>query len=197
MYKISPACFWQVLILFYICPSISPAEDIDNLVQTGKAIINSYANRLQDEYGSTFHQGKYAWVGDVCKKNTPTLTINGWQIKRISLSTINQINDTDAVDTRILEDFKLKYDAGWSLERLAYYKLDETENYKQFRYYKAFEYEQRCLSCHGNNEGDNFLKPDLGAYAIIKIVDQAVSEPSHTFRESPLPAYNDSGDFPR
>ena len=136
MYKISPACFWQVLILFYICPSISPAEDIDNLVQTGKAIINSYANRLQDEYGSTFHQGKYARVGDVCKKNTPTLTINGWQIKRISLSTINQINDTDAVDTRILEDFKLKYDAGWSLERLAYYKLDETENYKQFRYYK-------------------------------------------------------------
>jgi len=189
MYKIKPACFWQVLILLYIYPSHLLAEDIDNLVLTGKTIINSYADQLHDEYENTFHQGKLNKVSEVCKNNASTLTINGWQIRRISLSSLNKINDPDAVDTRILEDFNLKHAAGWNPERLAYYKLDETENYQQFRYYKAFQYEQRCLSCHGKNEGDDLLKSTLGAYVTRKIIDQAVSETSSKNKEFPLPVY--------
>ena len=187
MYKINPACFWQVLIMLYFCPSHVPAEEIDSLVKTGKAMINDYANHLQKDYDNAFHLQKNSVISDICKKNAQPLTINGWQIRRISLSTLNKIN---------APDFNVKQTAGWGLEQLAYYKLDETENYKQFRYYKALQYEQRCLSCH-NNTGDDLLNPGLGAYVTIKIIDQSVPEPSQVYKEFPLPVYNESGNFLR
>ena len=188
MYKVNPACVWQVLIIFCFCPSHVLGEEIDNLVKTGKAIINDYANHLQKDYGNAFHQ-KNSVISDICKKNVQPPVINGWQIRRISLSTLNKINAPDAIDTRILEDFNLKLAEGWGLERLAYYKLDETENFKQFRYYKAFQYEQRCLSCHVNKEGNKLLTPGLGAYVIVKIIDQPVPGQLQENKKFTLPAY--------
>lgn len=193
MFRINPACIWQVLIVFSVCPSHVSGEEIDDLVKTGKILINDYADHLLIKYNQAYESGKTSAISDVCKKNAGPVTLNGWQIKRISLTNLDKNNFPDPVETRILEDFNRRKNEGWNIQRLAYYRQDETEKSRQFRYFKAFQYDERCMACHNKKEENGLMKSGLGAYVIGKIINQPASNTAQSHRESSLPAYDESG----
>ena len=197
MYRINPACIWQVLIVFSICPSPVSGEEIGDLVKTGKILINDYADLLQKEYIQAYELGKNSAISDVCKKNAGPVTLNGWQIRRISLTNLDKNNFPDPVETRILEDFNRKKNEGWNIQRLAYYRQDETEKSRRFRYFKAFQYDGHCMTCHNKKEENGLMKSGLGAYVIGKIINQPAPNTAQTYRESSLPVYDESGNFLR
>jgi hypothetical protein len=194
MFKIDYACFGQVIMLFYLYSGHVQAETLNGLTSSGRKIIDDYAGQLRNDYNNAYQLETPGQVSDVCKNNLQPLNINGWKIKRISLRPLDKTNKPDSLEIRVLEDFSLRHAEGWEIERMAYYRLDETANHIQFRYFKAFEYEQRCLTCHGNNVSDDLIITNLGAYALTRsVIEQSGMEPLNSDKDFALPAYKESG----
>ena len=143
-------------------------NDPQLLSEQGREIIQTFANRLQNELQQAMAEGGPVNAIDVCKVRAPQiaaeLSTDGWLVRRTSLRVRNQLNTPDEFERKILEDFAQKKAAGWAVEKLAYYKMKEYGETTEFRYMKAIPTQQICLTCHGENIPADVQKKLNAAY---------------------------------
>lgn len=162
----------RLLVLTLLCLpawfSSAVAEDNtpDNLSETSREIIQTFADRLQKELQQAMSEGGPVKAIDICKVRAPKiaaeLSTDGWLVKRTSLRPRNPLNGPDEFERRTLLDFEQKRDEGRAMENLAYYKMkqfkQDGKELNEFRYMKAIPTRNLCLTCHGENIPDNVLK---------------------------------------
>lgn len=163
----------RVLLVFFLSPGLSSAEELGALLQTSKEIINNYALEMQQEYETAYKKDDPLSVEKICainaKENAIKIATNGWEIHRVTLDSINKSNFPDQTEERVLKDFLDKIAKGKKPDKLAWYQLREIGNQSEFRYIRAFTLEERCMSCHKVSEESNGNFPGLAAYSIRNI----------------------------
>lgn len=137
-----------------------------NLNETGREIIQVFADRLQKELRQAMADAGPVAAIDVCKLRAPKiaaeLSTDGWLVKRTSLRPRNPLNGPDEFERRTLLDFEDKRAEGRPVNTLAYYKLKQFKQsgkeLNEFRYMKAIPTRPLCLTCHGENIPADVLK---------------------------------------
>ena len=145
----------SLLSLFICLHAVHADDDRQSLSEQSREIIGTFADRLRNELQQAMSEGGPINAIDVCKVRAPLiaaeLSTDGWLVRRTSLKVRNPLNAPDEFEQEILKDFKQKKAEGWSIERLAYYKMKEYGETTEFRYMKAIPTRSICLTCHGEN----------------------------------------------
>jgi hypothetical protein len=187
---------FSAILLCGLYPSYLMANELEELVMDSKKLIANYEFRLQTAYDDAYDLKDPSAIEEVCKKASTTfatgLTKGKWRIGRTSLDVLNRDNAPDHVEQNILKNFSDKLNDGAETERLSWYKLTEIANHSEFRYIKAFEMEQRCMSCHKGQSTTSGTQNTFAVYTLKKIEtknyfpEEAFSEPA-----DPLPLYEE------
>ena len=186
----------SIIVLYGLFTARSNANELEELVTDSRKLIANYEFRLQVAYDDAYQSNKPAAVEEVCKKASTifagSLAKGGWRIGRTSLDVLNRDNAPDHIEQNILKNFSEKLDEGAETERLSWYKFTEIANHSEFRYIKAFEMEQRCMSCHKDQSTTSGTQNTFAVYTLKKIEtknyfpEEAFSEPA-----GPLPLYEE------
>lgn len=133
----------------------SADPELRQLTTESRDIIEQFAKALQRELQAAMEAGGPAHAIEVCNTEAPAiaekLSTDGWMVKRTSLRVRNMDNAPDLFEHKILRDFEDRKADGWSIDRLAYYKMDEADGTVDFRYMKAIPTQPMCLTCHGDS----------------------------------------------
>jgi hypothetical protein len=147
---------------FLIClaaMSAAGATELEELAAESRALIRTFAERLQQELQQALAQGGPVAAIEVCKVKAPQiateLSTGGWSVRRTSLKVRNPANAPDAFEEKVLQDFEAKRVEGWDHDRLAYYKMQEIGTRIEYRYLKAIPTQEQCLVCHGEHIPDD------------------------------------------
>ena len=158
------------VILCCLFPSFLLADELEDLVTDSKILITSYSSQMQMAYETAYNSKNPLAVEEVCKKAATSiarsLAKDGWKIGRTSLDILNQDNAPDHIEKNILDNFNDKQASGTETEKLSWYKFTEVGNHSEFRYIKAFELEQRCMTCHSSQWNKEESLPDLAAWIV-------------------------------
>lgn len=184
------------VILCCLFPSFLLADELEDLVTDSKILITSYSSQMQMAYETAYNSKNPLAVEEVCKKAATSiarsLAKDRWKIGRTSLDILNQDNAPDHIEKNILDNFNDKQASGTEIEKLSWYKFTEVGNYSEFRYIKAFELEQRCMSCHTSQRKKEESLPGLAAYSVKKIETKNYFPEQHRLEQyDPLPVYEE------
>lgn len=134
---------------------VSADPELRKLTAESRDIIERFAKSLQRELQAAMEEGGPVHAIEVCKTEAPAiaeqLSTDGWTVKRTSLRVRNPDNAPDLFEHKVLRDFEDKKAEGWSIEELAYYRMDESNGEADFRYMRAIPTQPMCLTCHGDS----------------------------------------------
>lgn len=166
---------YYLLSVFFLCGLFSArlyANELEDLVTESRKLVAGYELQLQTAYDEAYQANDSADIENVCKKASTLIAMDfakdGWTISRTSLEVLNRDNAPDNVEHDILNRFHEKQAEGTPTERLSWYKFTEIANHSEFRYIRAFELAERCMSCHTSTDKSEGLLP-LAAYTLKKI----------------------------
>jgi len=183
-------------IIFLLAPLLSSADELDELAMESKKLIDVYSSHLQKEYDKAYTTISLDAVREICRKTAleiaSHLSKDGYTIRRISITPLNEQNIPDLTEKRILQDFITRQAEGKEVDSLSWYKLNEIGNQSEFRYIKAFAMEQRCMTCHRDQSMSTEPQNTLAAYALKKVETKNYF-PEEMFREQqkPLPVFEE------
>ena len=166
--------FCQFLFVTVCCfiPSHLIANEIADLVADSKNLIRSYSSQLQSAYDNAFGSDTSDAVREVCRKIAidiaGELAKDGWIIRRTGLEVLNKNNAPDRTEIKVLQNFITRQSEGKETETLSWYKFNETGNQSEFRYIKAFTMEQRCMSCHTEQQSKTGTTTALSVYTLTR-----------------------------
>jgi hypothetical protein len=153
--------------------SASRADELDELILNSKKLADNYSSQLLTAYDNAYSAVSFDAVREVCRKTAlelaNRLSTNGHVIRRISVHPLNEQNIPDQTEKKVLQDFIARQTEGKEVDKLVWYKLQETGNRSEFRYIKAFILEQRCITCHKTQTSENEPLPELAAYSVKRI----------------------------
>jgi hypothetical protein len=135
---------------------------------TARALIGQLATRLTGELALAIRDGGPVNAVGFCQTRAPVIAAelsaaSGWQVGRTSLQVRSPANAPDAWETRVLNQFQARQDAGESLQGMRYAEVVRTDSGPAYRYMQAIPVAEPCLACHGPT-----LAPELA-----EVIDKA------------------------
>lgn len=140
------------------------AADDAQRADAAKAAIKGLAENLGATLKSAIATGGPVEAIDACRVSAPDIAAtqskaHGLEIGRTALKVRNPNNAPDAWETKVLESFAAKIDAGADPATVAYAETVEIGGHKVFRFMKAIPMAaEPCMACHGSE-----LKPEIAA----------------------------------
>lgn len=114
-----------------------------------KQLMQQYAKTLKLSLTSAIKTGGLKSGVEVCSKQAPeiakSLSVDGWQVSRISLKPRNAGNKPVAWQQSILSKFEQQKAAGTPINELVF----REQNDNNYMMVKAIETGELCLKCHG------------------------------------------------
>ena len=153
-------------VLAGVCLLISSAvvsEDLDDRAKSSRMVAKQFAKELKGHLKKAVHDGGPVGAIKVCAEIAPEIAAElskkqDWRVARTSLKYRNSANAPDAWETKVLNEFEKRKDAGESPEKMEYYETVEENGQKSFRYMKAIPAKSPCLICHGKNISEEVAK---------------------------------------
>ena len=125
-------------------------------VDNAKKSTKVFASSLKSELQKAMKAGGPVNALSVCNTEAMPITEKvakeqGAQLNRVSLKNRNPENAPNDWQTAVLEDFDARAAKGEDIKTMAFAKIVEDGENKQFRFMKAVPTGKPCLSCHGSN----------------------------------------------
>lgn len=139
---------------FILAPAVAAADEAAAMAERARQIIRDYSGRLESALQDAMAKGGPAAAVGVCRAQAPeiaaALSQDGWIVGRTSLKVRNPANAPDPFEQRVLEDFEQRRAEGAAASQLGYYQMQAAGEQYRFRYMKAIETKEICLTCHGS-----------------------------------------------
>ena len=152
-----------VVSVLLIVSSAVVSEDLEDRARSSRAVAKQFAKELKGHLKKAVHDGGPTDAIKVCAEIAPEVALelsekHDLRVARTSLKYRNSANAPDAWETKVLEEFDKRKDAGESPEKMEYYEVVEEDGKKAFRYMKAIPAKSPCLICHGRNISEEVVK---------------------------------------
>ena len=131
-------------------------EEMDAFKKEAKAASMQLGKTLKGELMTAMSEGGPEQAIEVCHKRAPEIATaiskeKGITIGRVSLKNRNPNNAPNAWQTKVLEDFLRRKEAGESPKELVHLGGYADKKTVEYRFMKAIPTQSLCLSCHGKN----------------------------------------------
>jgi hypothetical protein len=135
--------------------SVVLADEIDKRSKQSRIVVGDFMLLLKLELKAAMREGGPGNAIQVCKTKAPKIAAdisekNGWRVARTSLKLRNPLNEADAWELKVMNEFEKRKAAGEEFKKLEFGEIITTDGKKQFRYMKAIPTEKVCLQCHGS-----------------------------------------------
>lgn len=138
-----------LLALLLLSPSLAANASSAKLEQEAKQKIQVFAKSLKASLSTAIKTGGLSAGVEVCNEQAPSiaksLSINNWQLSRISLKPRNTQNTPTPQQKKVLEMFEQQKAEGKPVNDLLFVK----NNDDSFEMIKAIPTSDLCLKCHG------------------------------------------------
>lgn len=150
---------WATLLLSALtaCQPADSEADLEALEKQADEWVGRFVGSLQPTLQQAMAEGGPVHAITVCSEEAPKIAADlaeesGWAVTRVSLQPRNQASARpDDWERSVLEDFDQRQRAGEAGATLRASEVVEGE----FRYMQAQPTGPLCLTCHGQNIGDD------------------------------------------
>jgi hypothetical protein len=137
-----------------LCSAGVQAEQAMDNTATARGMVKKFGGSLKGELQGAMKSGGPVKAIQVCNSKAPGIARDmshseGWDIGRTSLKLRNPMNQPDAWELKVLNDFEARKTAGEDPAKMEYSEVVEINGEKSFRYMKAIPTDKVCLNCHG------------------------------------------------
>lgn len=153
------------LVTFMASATPMAAEDKEQRLSESRQTVKAFGQSLKSELQTAMKSGGPVHAIQVCNQVAPAIASDislekGWEVGRTSLKTRNSVNNPDAWETRVMQDFERRKAAGEPVKTLEFSGVVDVGGKPAFRYMKAIPTGEVCLKCHGS-ELDTKVKARL------------------------------------
>ena len=125
-------------------------------VVESKKVVKEFMGQLKGELQSSMKAGGPISAISVCKDRAPAIAEElsnkyGWTVGRTSLKLRNPQNAADVWETKVLNNFETRKNAGEKVKPMAHFEEVTENGNASFRFMKAIPMGKPCLVCHGDN----------------------------------------------
>jgi hypothetical protein len=136
------------------------AGEIDKRSKESRIAVGDFMLLLKTELKAAMKEGGPTYAIQVCKHKAPKIAAdisekNGWRVARTSLKLRNPLNEADAWELKVMQEFEKRKAAGEEIKKLEFAEIVATDGQNQFRYMKAIPTGKVCLNCHGSEIDPN------------------------------------------
>lgn len=144
-------------------PFAIQATETEPLVNESRGAVKQLFKALGGTLVSAMKSGGPEKAIAACNINAQPLTEGvsnklGFRVARTSLRLRNPVNEADAWEIKVLQQFEARKAAGEELMKMEYHEVVEKGGKKQFRYMKAIPAGKPCMVCHGELVAPDVLK---------------------------------------
>ena len=141
--------------------SVAMAGEIDKRSKQSRIVVSDFMLLLKTELKAAMKEGGPGNAIQVCKNKAPKIAADisakqGWRVARTSLKLRNPLNEADAWEVKVMQEFEKRKAGGEEIKKLESAEIVSTDGKKQFRYMKAIPTGKVCLQCHGSK-----IDPDV------------------------------------
>jgi len=141
--------------------SVAMAGEIDMRSKQSRIVVGDFMLLLKAELKAAMKDGGPGNAIQVCKTQAPKIAADisakqGWRVARTSLKLRNPLNEADAWEVKVMQEFEKRKAGGEEIKKLEFAEIVSTDGKKQFRYMKAIPTGKVCLQCHGSK-----IDPDV------------------------------------
>jgi len=141
--------------------SVAMADEIDMRSKQSRIVVGDFMLLLKTELKAAMKEGGPGNAIQVCKTQAPKIAEDisakqGWRVARTSLKLRNPLNEADAWEVKVMQEFEKRKAGGEEIKKLEFAEIVSTDGKKQFRYMKAIPTGKVCLQCHGSK-----IDPDV------------------------------------
>ena len=157
--SLMPVCTSLLLVTLCISASVNSetrdTTDVDTRLLHSRQAIKMFADALIAELKYAMDEGGPERAIKVCHIEAPQIArdvsdTHQWQVGRTSLRYRNPDNAPDAWEETVMLQFEKRKALGEDISKMEY--AEDTAS--GYRYMKAIPTQPLCLSCHGDNLGD-------------------------------------------
>ena len=134
------------------------AHSIDQQAWAAEAreIVKKFSHRLKKARKEGLNEGGEARALEVCHLKAPDIAVElsdttPWSVRRTTMKTRDLDNAPDKWETKVLEEFSRRQQAGELKNNREYFEIVDYNGKPHFRYMRAIFITKACLKCHGEN----------------------------------------------
>jgi len=140
--------------------SVVMAGEIEKRSKESRIVVSDFMLQLKTELKAAMKEGGPSNAIQVCKNKAPQIAAEisekqGWRVARTALKLRNPLNEPDAWELKVMQEFEKRKASGEEIKTLEYAEIVTNGGKKQFRYMKAIPTGEVCLKCHGNDIDPN------------------------------------------
>ncbi|MBC8519536.1 MAG: DUF3365 domain-containing protein [Gammaproteobacteria bacterium] len=152
-------------------PLAASADRTDQYVNESRAAVKSLFKTLKGNLVGAMKAGGPIKAIEACNLSAQPLTVAeagrlGYDIGRTSLRLRNPVNEADAWEIKVLQQFEARKSAGEDLKKMDYYEVVDSGGGKTFRYMKAIPAGKPCMVCHGDMVAPKVLEKIRSHYPL-------------------------------
>ncbi len=157
----------KILFVFLIAATSFPVSGLsasmEERIRGSREVVNQFASELKSHLKSALKEGGASRAIRVCSEIAPATSARfshrtGWRVGRTSLKFRNPDNIPRKWEKKVLQRFHEQRRQEIPAEQMQFYEVVDVAGKKYFRYMKAIETREICLTCHGSQLSQEIRK---------------------------------------